>query len=183
MRTGPRTSRALSALKFIYTTSFVKESSGRFLDKYTNPYLSRPFERLLQNVSRQMPFTSITIHLRLDLVFISPEGGLKPYHQHVPHMSVQVGKHSSLSWDSFEGWAIHQVMKVNTFKHVQSLKDSVKRAVAISLLLYRGTIYRALRIQSIFMQARTLGAGWQSSDPTTLSSVTFLWLGSQNSSN
>lgn len=36
--------------------SFVKESSGSFLDKYTNPSLSQSSERLLQNVSRQMVF-------------------------------------------------------------------------------------------------------------------------------
>lgn len=40
----PTVGTAFSALTFIYSTSFVKESSVRFLDKYTNPYLSQPFE-------------------------------------------------------------------------------------------------------------------------------------------
>lgn len=38
---------------------------------------------------------------------------------------------------SLEVQVIHQVAKVNTFKHVQSLEDSVKRVSAIFCRFYR----------------------------------------------
>lgn len=42
---GSSQARLYLHIKSVYTTSFVRESSGRFLDKYTNPRPSQPFSK------------------------------------------------------------------------------------------------------------------------------------------
>lgn len=93
---------------------------GRILrQNHKSVFEDQPFKSLFQRASTKIPRSSITFWLqRSDKLFSTgPPAVLKPWMTAcIFHICLSGRTHNSSSWEFFEGLAIHQVVKVNTFK-------------------------------------------------------------------
>lgn len=102
-----------STLVFIYVTSFVKESSGRFLDKYTNPNCFL-FKMCLDKWFSHRSLSACKHSMRTSFPALQ-----------LSACCIQVGKCSSLSQDWSEERLIRQVVKVNTSNMLKAWRTNL----------------------------------------------------------